>query len=124
MKKRKDDEEVICSNIGWVDKTVPAGTYRSIYIPPGGTDAQKADAIEDMLKKLGYEIDSLCTGSCTDATKKCRCTILVSITTDDCNLTLEEEEDGTRYYKAVFTGAGKTSLRCRSIADGDGCKCL
>ena len=126
MKKQsKKRGKVSCSEVGFVTETVLVGTYRSIFIPPNGTDSQKADAIDDMLAKLGFKANSLCTDGCPDATKTCRCTQLVSLVDiDDCELTLEAELDGTTYYKAVVTGAGSTSLRCRSLGGGDGCKCL
>ena len=101
--KGQEVSQVSCSNIGYVTHTLPAGTFRSIYRPSNPSDSQKADAVDDLLTKIGWPADpGLCTGTCTDPTKECRCTGLSSLDGgDDANLTVEEETDGTSYYKML-----------------------
>ena len=121
-----ENTTVSCSSLGYINKKLTPGTYRSILIPPKGTDRNKAAAISDLLKKMGWT-DDLCTGDCSNkTTHECKCTGLESKIDDDCELTLEREKDGTTYYKAVITAPGSVDLKCPGLA-GDQenlCKCL
>ena len=119
-------DKVSCSSMGYKSQKVAAGTYRSKFIPANGSDRDKSDAIEDLFAKMSWT-EKLCTGDCSNnTTHECKCTGLMTKSGGDCNLTIETEQDGTRYYKAVVKAPGNVEFKCPGLA-GDVesmCKCL
>lgn len=127
MREPEEEEpKIACSSLGFISGTVVPKTYRSIFIPPNGSDRDKANAIDDLLSKMKWT-QKLCTGDCENDTHECKATGLASkIDVDDCELSLEKEEDGTTYYKAVVKKPGNVELKCpgKDIDEEHYCKCL
>lgn len=97
-------------------QNIIAGSYRSKFILANGTDRDKSNAIEDLFAKMGWT-QELCTGGCPDdTTDECKCTGLMTKLDGDCELTLETEQDGTRYYKAAVKDPGDVEFKCPEVS--------